>query len=60
MEKKGKRARYDFSEEIGLRGVTRPLVEAVVKRVSGDASYSARGDFERAKELVFKGTFLRV
>ena len=57
MPKKAKKPRYDYSCEIGIRGITRHVVEAIVKRVTGDNEYNARSDFEAAKEQIFKGAF---
>ena len=59
MPKKAKKPRYDYSSEIGIRGVTRHVVEAIVKRVTGDNKYNARSDFEAAKEQIFKGALGR-
>ena len=54
MPKKSKKARYDLSSEIGIRGITRHVVEAIVKRVTGNTEHNARSDFEAAKEPIFK------
>ena len=59
MPKKAKKPRYDYSSEIGIRGITRHVVEAIVKRVTGNTEYNARYDFDAAKEPTFKGALGR-
>ena len=59
MPKKSKKARYDLSSEIGIRGITRNVVEAIVKRITGNTEYNARSDFDAAKETMFKGALGR-
>ena len=54
LPKKRMKSTYDLSSELGIRGITRNVVEAIVKRVTGDNNYSARSDFEAAKEPIFK------
>ena len=57
--KKRRKSTYDLSSELGIRGITRNVVEAIVKRVTGDNEYNARSDFEAAKEPIFKGALGR-
>lgn len=59
LPKKRRKSTYDLSSELGIRGITRNVVEAIVKRVTGDNEYNARSDFEAAKEQIFKGALGR-
>ena len=59
MQKKASKSTYDLSSELGIRGITRNVVEAIVMRVTGDNEYNARSDFEAAKEPIFKGALGR-
>ena len=57
------KARYALSSETDIRGITRHVVEAIVKRVTGNTEYNARSDFDAAKEPIFKmgvGAFMFV
>ena len=55
MGKRAETQKYDFSQELGLKGLTRTIVKAIARRVTGGESYDPYQDIMRAQDLGFKG-----